>query len=111
MTTVNSTNYYYDSVEEYETLTKDFEKFHQVPVNVILHFVTTPLGIMGLVSFIRYMTKSSSTGFAFTLCYLASLLPIIPNGVRISYFEKFFIEIIIFNKNNYTGFLTSIILF
>ena len=78
------------NVEEYTHLSHEFGKYHKEPVNVILHFVTTPLGLVGLVSSIRYMTKSSSTGLALTILYLVSLMPTISYGVGI--FVAFFFK-------------------
>lgn len=67
--------------DSWDTLSTDFSKFHKVPLNVLLHFVTSPLGLIGAFSLIRYATKSSSSLITLTSFYLLSLLPIVPNGV------------------------------
>ena len=66
--------------EEYLRLGHDFQRYHKDPANVILHFITTPLGFVGAISLLRKVTNSSSIAMSIMGLYLLSLLPIVPNG-------------------------------
>jgi uncharacterized membrane protein YGL010W len=66
--------------KHYEQLSTEFIKFHSHPLNVALHFLTTPIGLIGLFSFLHSYTKSSSATMTLTFFYLVSLLPILPIG-------------------------------
>lgn len=70
----------YSPARHYEQLSGEFIKYHTNPVNVALHFLTTPFGIIGAFSLLRSYTKSSSTTLTITAFYLISLLPILPIG-------------------------------
>lgn len=72
---------YFNPAAFYEKLSFDFGKCHQDPVNVAMHFLTTPVGLIGVFSLLRGYTKSSSATMAITFFYLLSLLPVVPNGV------------------------------
>lgn len=65
----------------YDILALSFGLYHKDPVNVFLHLLTTPLGLVGFFSLIRYMANSSSASVALSGIYLLSLLPVVPNGV------------------------------
>jgi uncharacterized membrane protein YGL010W len=73
-------SYSFDPAKHYEELSSTFSNYHSDPVNVALHFLTTPLGMIGLFSLLRSYTKSSSITIAVTFFYLLSLLPILPSG-------------------------------
>jgi hypothetical protein len=45
------------------------------------NFLTVPIGLIGLLSLIRFATKSSSSLLTLTAFYLLSLVPIVSNGV------------------------------
>jgi hypothetical protein len=49
----------------------------------MLHFVTTPLGMIGAFSLLHSYTQSSSFAIVLVTTYLLSLLPTVPNGVFI----------------------------
>ena len=66
--------------ENYLKLGSDFGNYHKDPVNVLLHFVSTPLGLVGAISLLRTATNSSSVAMSCVFFYLLSLLPIVPNG-------------------------------
>jgi len=66
--------------QHYEELSKQFTNYHRDPVNVVLHFLTTPLGLIGSFSLLNSYTKSTSATLLITFCYLLSLLPILPSG-------------------------------
>jgi uncharacterized membrane protein YGL010W len=70
----------YNPAKHYEQLSGEFIKYHTNPLNVALHFLTTPFGIIGAFSLLRSYTKSSSTTLTITAFYLISLLPILPIG-------------------------------
>ena len=61
-------------------LGNDFVRYHKDPANVILHFFSTPLGLVGAISLLRRVTNSSSVAMSLVGLYLLSLLPIVPNG-------------------------------
>jgi len=50
--------------------------YHKDPINVLLHFVTTPIGLVGALSLIRNVTNTTSTLVGLCFLYLMSLLPI-----------------------------------
>jgi len=65
----------------FDETSKEFLKCHLDSVNVLLHLLTTPIGVVGALSLLRYYTKSSSAGVFVFFCYLVSLLPALPTGV------------------------------
>lgn len=69
------------STEHYRSISAGFGSCHLDPVNVALHLVTTPLGMIGAFSLLHNYTQSSSAGLALAAVYLLSLLPTVPNGV------------------------------
>ncbi|RYG69240.1 hypothetical protein EON64_03200 [archaeon] len=71
---------FFSDPSHYEQLSADFTRFHQLPLNVFLHLLTTPLGVIGLCSLVRDVTKSSSVLGSLMLVYLLSLLPTLPLG-------------------------------
>lgn len=70
-----------DPTEHYRTVCGEFASFHKDPINVGLHLLTTPIGLIGAFSLLSRYTKSSSTSMALIAIYLLSLLPAVPNGV------------------------------
>ncbi len=64
----------------YETMSMEFADCHKDPTNILLHFITTPIGIIGALSLLRNYTKTSSFGAAMFSLYLISLIPILPAG-------------------------------
>jgi len=82
--TVNSWQLFsIDPTAHYREISAGFSTCHLDPVNVALHFVTTPLGMIGAFSLLYSYTRSSSVAFLITSVYLLSLLPAVPNGVFI----------------------------
>lgn len=65
----------------FELLGEQFGAYHKNPTNIFLHFITTPIGILGALSLLRYATNSCSSLVALSGIYLLSLLPVVPNGV------------------------------
>lgn len=65
---------------DYLRLGDNFSRYHEDPANVLLHFFTTPLGFIGVISLLRKATNSSSVAMSVVFFYLLSLLPIVPNG-------------------------------
>mmetsp|Transcript_15947 Transcript_15947/g.35289 ORF Transcript_15947/g.35289 Transcript_15947/m.35289 type:complete len:664 (+) Transcript_15947:182-2173(+) len=80
-TTAIQETFDFDPTEHYRGISSAFGKYHLDPVNVLMHFVTTPLGLIGAVSLLRGYTKSSSVAMTVCSFYLLSLLPAVPNGV------------------------------
>jgi uncharacterized membrane protein YGL010W len=70
-----------DPTEHYRTVSQSFGAYHLDPVNVLLHCVTTPIGLIGVFSLMHSYTKSSSMALSLCSVYLLSLLPAVPNGV------------------------------
>lgn len=58
-----------------------FNEYHQEPVNVLMHLITTPLGMIGALSLLRWVTRSSSMGVFVFFLYLVSLLPALSIGI------------------------------
>lgn len=76
----SSSAYNFDAAKYYDKLSYEFGLYHKDPINVALHFLTTPLGLIGAFSLLRSYTKSSSTTLLITFFYLLSLLPVLPTG-------------------------------
>ncbi len=72
-----------DPLYNFNVLCSDFGKFHQNPTNILLHFITTPLGLIGFFGIIRYVAKSSTPGVIMCTAYLLSLIPLISIGTWI----------------------------
>lgn len=66
---------------DFDTLAHNFQLYHKNPINVLLHVLTSPLGVIGVFSLIRYFANSSSAVVAITFFYCMSLLTVVPNGV------------------------------
>jgi hypothetical protein len=62
-----------DHHARYLSLANDFSKFHLSPVNVAMHMITTPLGVLGLLCLVRGMSNSTSLVATFMLMYIISL--------------------------------------
>ena len=70
-----------NNAEHYRTISTGFGGCHLDPVNVALHFITTPMGMVGAFSLLYSYTQSSSVAIVISVIYLLSLLPAVPNGV------------------------------
>ena len=75
----------------FDEIAPEFQKCHQDPLNVALHLITTPIGILGAVSLLQKFTRGSSAGVFMFFCYLLSLLPALSNGVYIGTFIMCFV--------------------
>lgn len=69
--------------DEFSSLSNHFNKFHQNECNILLHFLSTPLGVMGFFSLFLNLTKSTSATIVLCLVYYLSLLTSVPIGVFI----------------------------
>jgi uncharacterized membrane protein YGL010W len=58
---------------DYSILSAKFSKYHKNDLNILLHFVTTPLGFLGAFGFVRCMTNSSTLNVFIVMVYLTSL--------------------------------------
>lgn len=65
----------------FDKMRLEFTKYHTDPTNVLLHFITTPLGFLGVLSLLRVYSGSSSMGVSLCGLYLLTLLTEVPNGV------------------------------
>mmetsp|Transcript_20457 Transcript_20457/g.56753 ORF Transcript_20457/g.56753 Transcript_20457/m.56753 type:complete len:719 (-) Transcript_20457:122-2278(-) len=79
-TAINET-FHFDPTEHYRDISGDFEAYHKDPINVALHLITTPLGLIGAFALLHRYTKSSSAAISLAVIYLLSLAPAVPNGV------------------------------
>ena len=70
----------------FDEIAPSFQACHKDIVSVILHMITTPIGMIGAMSLLRLWTKGSSSGVFVFFCYLLSLLPALSNGVYIGTF-------------------------
>ena len=64
-------------------MSEEFLQHHANAVNVFLHMLTTPVGLVGAVSILRWCTASTPMAAYIVLLYLLSLLPALTNGVYI----------------------------
>ena len=67
----------------FEDIAPAFQSLHKDPINVGIHMLTTPLGMIGAMSLIRSYSNSSTTNAFIFFCYLVSLLPALTTGVYI----------------------------
>lgn len=70
-----------DTSNNFGALSVQFVQYHQDPTNVFLHFVTTPVGLIGALSLLHRASNSSSAALFLVSIYLLSLLPTVPNGI------------------------------
>lgn len=68
-------------VQGWPPLADKFASHHTQAVNIFLHLITTPVGLVGAVSLVRCVTASTSITAYFVLLYLLSLLPSLSTGV------------------------------
>jgi len=64
---------FYDS---FTILSEKFETFHRDPTNVFLHFLTTPLGLIGFVGLLRYLLSHNLVALL-SVFYIVSLVSIV----------------------------------
>lgn len=67
--------------DDFIALCNQFDQYHQNQLNVFLHLVTTPLGIIGFLGLFLSVTKSTSAVVTLCLSYFLSLLTSIPIGL------------------------------
>jgi len=60
----------------YTDLYSKFSEFHQNEYNIFFHLLTTPLGLLGLMSLIRVITNSSTIGMAMASFYVLTLVAV-----------------------------------
>jgi hypothetical protein len=60
-------------------LCQEFMRCHRRPINILLHLVTTPLGLFGLLALVHAANALASV--VFTLAYAALLMFLIPAKV------------------------------
>ena len=66
--------------ENFQVLSGQFSKFHEDPQNIVLHLLTTPLGVLGAVCLLRGFFSSTSVVAVLMLTYLFSLMPSLTIG-------------------------------
>jgi len=65
----------------FEDIAKDFRPFHVNSLNVALHFITTPLGMLAVLGLTNVATGSVITSMILTTIYCASLMRQLPTGL------------------------------
>lgn len=71
------------NAEYFNRLNYEFSKYHQDPYNVLIHLLTTPLGVVGAFSILRKLTGSSSISVCLCVIYLLNLVTDLSNGIYI----------------------------
>lgn len=69
-----------DGYIQYQHLSQQFVQHHQTPLNVGLHFATTPLGVLGALCLLKRISGSTSLVATLLLVYCASLLSSVSVG-------------------------------
>lgn len=79
-------SYQNNDLAEFTALGNKFDSYHQNPTNILLHCLTTPLGIFGFLSLVKYITKSTTATSVLCLTYLLNLVASVPLGVFLGTF-------------------------
>lgn len=66
---------------QYLDIASRFNAVHLNPLNIALHMVSTPLGIVGALSLLGCLTKGSTATSVLCITYILSLLRTLPVGV------------------------------
>ena len=89
---INETiSYQNNDLAEFTSLGRKFDSYHTTSTNILLHCLTTPLGIFGFLSLIKYITKSTTATSVLCLTYLLNLVASVPLGVFLGTFLTLFI--------------------
>lgn len=75
-----------NDLAEFNALDTKFNKFHLDPTNILLHCITTPLGIFGFLGLVKYVTRSTTATSVLCLTYLLNLVASVPLGVFLGTF-------------------------
>ena len=67
------------NVLRWQRVCRDFLKCHRRPFNVALHTITTPIGVFGLISLIRWLSPDFAV--AMVVAYVVVLLAMVPKAV------------------------------
>ena len=79
-------SYAANDLAEFTSLDHKFFNFHQSPTNILLHGLTTPLGIFGALGLVKYLTRSTTATSVLCLTYLLNLVASVPLGVFLGTF-------------------------
>ena len=66
--------------DEFIALSSKFSAYHKDPINIALHFITTPLGFFGFLSLIMSVMQSTSAAAVLSLVFIVSLMASVPVG-------------------------------
>eukprot|EP01041_Mallomonas_annulata_P007448 gene7448-15233_t len=80
-TIVRNSEVFLSAFDEFHTLSTKFSAYHKNPTNVMLHLITTPIGVLGFFAFLMWLTKSTTPTGVLCGLYLLSLLPSLSLGV------------------------------
>ena len=79
---MNETVSYEDNdLAEFSNLSTNFEMYHKDTTNILVHMITTPLGIFGFLGLFMYATRSMTATSVLCLTYLLKLVASVPTGV------------------------------
>jgi hypothetical protein len=84
----NGTALGYDDnqLSEFTALSTKFDSCHQDLSNILMHAITTPIGILGFLGLFRYLTRSTTATSVLCLVYLMKLVASVPIGVFLGTF-------------------------
>lgn len=75
-----------DAFNEFANLSTRFESHHQDGINILIHMIATPMGIIGVANLLRLFTRGSTAGMVIGFAYMLSLMRVLPIGVFIGTF-------------------------
>jgi len=71
------------SINDFDDLSRRFGAYHKDSTNILLHLITTPIGVVGAFGFLMWTTKSTTPTLMLSTAYLLSLAPTLTLGVFI----------------------------
>jgi len=80
-TMTNSSFWISSDNNDFTIISTKFEAYHTNPINVLIHLITTPLGILGFLALVKWFFRSTSAAGFLCALYVISLLPLIQLGV------------------------------
>jgi hypothetical protein len=83
---VTDSQYHQNQLIEFTSLQTQFDLYHKDSINILLHCLTTPLGLFGFLGLIKYLTRSTTATSVFCLTYLLNLVASVSIGVFLGTF-------------------------
>jgi len=69
------------ALAHFTALSAKFRKFHQDPTNIALHLLTTPLGVLSVISLVNKVTRGTGLVMLTTIVYCISLVDKVPENI------------------------------